>query len=186
MLPLQERVTQLRAQFERCVSDLLSCAASAAAPGSRWSEALCAWTSARQVHLSTTGSAARPDAVRAVLLAVAQSYRPYVERLEAELAATPSSPEGLEDALWEFRMRRLDQLVDDELPKYIERIAPEPSLGSIFGQAAARSQQGDALAAAHESPLVQTIACRGCGAPRDAQNLYGRCSRCGTPFFEGP
>jgi hypothetical protein len=71
---------------------------------------------------------------------------------------------------------------DDDPPSHrpdVRGFGP-PSIDDIF---AAATSGPKASPSPPGGPSVDTIACAGCGAPREGKQRYGTCSRCGTPWF---
>jgi hypothetical protein len=83
--------------------------------------------------------------------------------------------------LRDFRRHRLADFVRTETRAYIARVTPKPDIRSLFAQATARV--GPPVPAAGFAPSVTVRICRSCGAPREADTVYGSCAFCGTAFF---
>jgi hypothetical protein len=114
-----------------------------------------------------------PAEVRTALLDLQTRFEWRVDEIEDD-----------DDAIWEFRHRRLDRFVGEELEKYIRTVAPRPSVGGVFARAASQASAGgspDPTAAT----TVHLHRCKTCGAARLPGALYGNCTYGGKPFFEG-
>lgn len=153
--------------LDRCLSEMREIARFAATETTaEWQALTEAMTGAPPANLRSAGTAANPAEVRAVLLGI---QRMFVHRLRDVTALD-------DDALWEFRHRRVDQLVETEVAAYIAEVAPRPSVASAFGRAPVRTP---VLSAA---PRVQLYRCRTCAAPRHRE--APTCAYCGNPFFK--
>jgi hypothetical protein len=163
----------LPTELEEWLSHILAAARAARTRPEAWAAVRATWVPGAPGTGTYSGDAAHPADLREVLLAVQAEYA----------ARLPPSPDE-DEAMWEFRHRRLVDFVRDELDRYIEQVAPRPSVGAVFAQAAAQSAQS----AAHREPprsgpAVSVRTCRNCGAPRQMESLYGTCRFCGAPFF---
>lgn len=167
----------LRGQLDACLAEVLAVARSAAgASRAEWAAITEALTGQPPAGLPPAGAGANPAEVREVLLAVEAQY-------ERRLALLEQRQRDDDDAIWEFRHRRLDRIVAEELPRYVEAVAPRPSVSGVFARAA--GQAAKAAAPALAAAKVQMHRCRTCGAPRLGSGLYGDCLYCGHPFFTG-
>jgi len=157
----------LERDLERCISEMREVAQWAATETTdEWRAIVEAMTGAPPANLKSAGTAANPAEVRAVLIGI---QRMFTHRL-ADVTALD------DDALWEFRHRRIAQLVETEVAAYIAAVAPRSSVASAFARAAVRSP---VLSAA---PRVQLLRCRTCAAPRHRE--APTCAYCGHPFFK--
>lgn len=159
------------AEFERRLGHLVAVACSARRNPDAWQQIRHAWLPGAPVAASYLGEAAHPSEFREVLVAVQAAYA----------ARLPPETHGESEAIRDFRRRRLSDLVRTETDAYIARVTPQQEVGSLFAQAAARSRRRAAAASSRPSVTVRT--CRRCGAPREADTLYGHCGFCGTAFF---
>jgi hypothetical protein len=163
----------LRSQLDACIAEVLAVARTAASTSrAEWAAITEAMIGQPPGELPAAGAGANPAEVREVLLAVEARY-------ERRLAALERARQDDDDAIWEFRHRRLDRIVAEELVRYIEAVAPRPSVASAF----ARAARPKPIAAA--PARVQIHRCKTCGAPRLSAGLYGDCVYCGQPFFTG-
>jgi hypothetical protein len=167
-------IEALATEFERWLSHILATAGAARQRPAEWEAIRRAWLLGALTPASYVGDAAHPSQVREVLVAL---HAAFTARLPPERA-------GESEAMWDFRHRRIADVVRDETDAYIARVTPKPNLGAIFAQAASRQRaQPEPPAPAGPSAAVRT--CRSCGAPRQAESLYGACAFCGAPFFPG-
>lgn len=169
-------IRALEAELDRRVAELLAAAEGAGQAAEAWLVMQSSWTGAATLELSPGGRAARPDTVRAVLVAIAAAFDRHAHAMQARGTDDTTA----EDALWELRHRRLARLVDDSLAAYLRRVAPAPSIGALFANAAVPS--GPAITGPI-APSVDTTRCRGCGSPRLGDAGSTTCPFCGTPFF---
>ena len=157
-------------EFERLLSHLVAVACSARRDPHAWQAIRHAWLP-DAAAASYLGDAAHPSEVREVLVAL---HAAYAARLPPE---GPDESEAMRD----FRRRRMDDFVRTETGAYIARVTPKPDVRSLFAQAAGRGRPSAASAGSAPSVTVRT--CRLCGAPREADTVYGSCAFCGTAFF---
>jgi hypothetical protein len=158
-------------ELERRLSHLLAAACSALRHPDEWRAIRRAWLPGDPAITSHLGEAAHPAEVREVLVALHAAYS----------ARLPVEGPGESEAMQDFRRRRMPDLVRTETEAYIARVTPKPDVRSLFARAADRSRPQ--AAAAGSVPSVAVGTCRRCGAPREADTVYGRCAFCGTPFF---
>jgi hypothetical protein len=158
-------------EFERWLSHMVAVACSARRQPDAWQAVRHAWLPGAPAAASYLGEAAHPSEVREVLVAL---HAAYAARLPAEAP-------GENDAMRDFRRRRLADFVRTETSAYIARVTPKPDIRSLFAQAAGGGRQP--AAAAGSTPSVTVRTCRLCGAPREADTVYGSCAFCGTAFF---
>jgi hypothetical protein len=158
-------------ELERRLSHLLAAACSALRHPDEWRAIRHTWLPGAPATTSHLGEAAHPAEVREVLVALHAAYS----------ARLPLEAPGESEAIRDFRRQRMADLVRTETEAYIARVTPKPDVRSLFAQAAGRSRPR--AAAADSAPSVTVGTCRRCGAPREADTVYGRCAFCGTPFF---
>lgn len=158
-------------EFERRLSHMVAVACSARRRPDPWQAIRQAWLPGAPASASYLGEAAHPSEVREVLVALHASY---AARLPPE---APCESEAMRD----FRRRRMADFVRTETDAYIARVTPKPDARSLFAQAAARGRAQ--AAAVGSAPSVTVRTCRRCGAPREADTVYGCCAFCGTAFF---
>jgi hypothetical protein len=158
------------AEFERRLGHLVAVACSARRHPDAWQQIRHAWLPGAPAVASYLGEAAHPSEFREVLVAVQAAY---AARLPPEAAES--------EAMRDFRRRRLADLVRTETDAYIARVTPKQEVRSLFAQAATRSRPR--AAADRSRPSVTVRTCRVCGAPREADTVYGYCGFCGTAFF---
>lgn len=138
--------------------------------------------------LPHVGNGANAADVRAVLMVIERRFSERLARVEAGLTernyGVGSSLDGLEEAMWTFRHRRLNDFVQVEVAGYLRIVAPTPSVTSVFAAAAQKAQQ------IQQEPLVEPLParvdimlCNRCGSPRLEDVLYGSCAYCGEEFF---
>ena len=175
---------RLRRELDECLAEVLEVARSAASTtGAPWRVIVEAMTGRPPGGLPPAGAGANPAEVGSVLAAVQGLYDRRLQLVERALDQHEIA-DGLEDAIWTFRHRRLDGLVRDELAAYIKSVNPRPSIGAVFARAANQVRSTPALV---PTPVarVQLHRCTTCGAPRLGARLYGNCLYCGHPFFTG-
>lgn len=168
-------------EFERWLSHTVAVACSARRDPDAWQAIRKAWLPGAPATAAYLGEAAHPAEFREVLVALQAAY---TARLPPE---APGESEGMRD----FRRQRMPDFVSTETRSYIARVTPRPDVRSLFAQAAARSRPRAATAArvppraaaSDCAPSVTVRACGLCGAPREADTVYGRCAFCGTAFF---
>ena len=153
--------------FERWLSHMMAAACSARRHPDAWQAVRRAWLPGAPAAASYLGDAAHPSQVREVLVAL---HAAYAARLPAEAP-------GESDEMRDFRRRRLADVVRTETRAYIARVTPKPDIRSLFADAAGSAP------AAGSPPSVTVRTCRLCGAPREADTVYGNCAFCGTAFF---
>jgi hypothetical protein len=161
-------------EFERWLSHLLAVACSARRHPDEWRAIRRAWLPGAPdapASASYLGEAAHPSEVREVMVALRDAYA----------ARLPPQGPGESEAMRDFRRHRLADFVRTETSAYIARVTPKPDIRSLFAQATARG--GPQVAAAGFAPSVTVRTCRSCGAPREADTVYGCCAFCGTAFF---
>ncbi len=129
---------------------------------------------AELMRLAESGT--NPAKVRERLFALQRQYEAGLQAFERTLS--PAERDEVDDAIWTFRHRRLASLVTDELAAYIKLAAPRPSVASAF----AKTPRPAAEPISAEAQ-VELHRCKTCGAPRQADGLYGNCLYCGRPFF---
>ena len=175
---------RLQRELASCLGEVLGMASCAATTtGAAWLAIVEATTGQGRSGLPAAGTGANPAEVRTVLQAVKLLYEQRLRVVE-RASKQCEIPEELEDAIWNFRHRRLDSFVNDELGAYIKLVTPRPSVGGVFAKAAnqARATAAPPVSAA---PTAQLHRCKTCGAPRLGDGLYGNCLYCGHPFFTG-
>ncbi len=133
----------------------------------------------RMLEGAPTSRGAFPVEVRRALEAVAGRSRETARQFEAALfdIEDPSAEEALER--WQ---RRIESLVEQELPRYLTAVRPAPTTGSIFANALATSRPHLAPDSA-QGPGIQTHTCPTCGAPRMGDNQGAACDYCGSPIL---
>src|SRR5690348_15427056 len=94
------------------VLDVASCAATTR--GAAWLAIVEALTGQPPAALPAAGTGANPAEVRTVLIALRAAYLRRLVPVEHASKQCEISDE-LEDAIWDFRRRRLDQFVNDEV-----------------------------------------------------------------------
>ena len=158
-------------ELERWLSHIVAVASLARRRPVEWQAIRGAWLPGTQASASYLGDAVHPSEVREVLVA-----------LHAACAARlpPEAPEESQ-AMQDFRRQRMVDFVRTETDAYIARVTPKQDVRSLFAQAAARGERPATAAGTRPTLTVRT--CRSCGAPREAETVYGRCAFCGTPFF---
>jgi hypothetical protein len=167
----------LQRELDACLAELMRLARSAAtATYGEWRALVEAFTESA-VALPPANDGANAAEVRVVLLAVRALYESRLDALEARLSR--EERDGIDDALWTFRHRRLDALVADELAAYIKIAAPPPSIASVFARAGSKN----VTVYPRVESQVQMHRCATCGAPRRATGLYGNCLYCGRALF---
>lgn len=149
-----------------------------------WQAIVEATTGQPRRALPPAGDGANPAEVRAVLVAVRADYARRLDAIERSFDRRHAADE-LSDALWTFRYRRLDGLVETELAAYIADVVPSPSVAQAFGRAATALAHDAARPRAAAGPNRQLHRCKTCAAPRFGDALYGDCAHCGAPFFTG-
>ena len=164
--------TELATDFERWLSHILAVASVARQRPGEWAAIRRTWTPGVPVTGSHVGDAVHPSEVREVLLALRAAY---------ESRLPPERP-GEDDAMWQFRHRRIVDFVRDETEAYIARVTPRPAIGALFARAAAPTPL-QSSSPVESGPSVNVRTCRWCGAPRQIESIYGNCAFCGTPFF---
>jgi hypothetical protein len=164
----------LATEFERWLDHILATAGAARQRPAEWDTIRKAWLPGGLAPASYVGDAAHPSQVREVLVAL---HAAFTARLPPERA-------GESEAMWDFRHRRIADVVRHETDAYIARVTPRPDLGAIFARAAS-SQRARPEPPGHAGPSAAVRTCRSCGAPRQTESLYGDCAFCGTPFFPG-
>jgi hypothetical protein len=175
---------KLRAELDAVLAEVHGVARTATTTTTiAWGAIVQAMTGEPTAGLPPAGEAANPAEVRSVLLAVCRRYEQRLVPIERAIKAHDVGDE-LEDAVWNFRHRRLDRLVNEEVETYIKTVTPKPSVASVFAKAAnvARASAPVALAT---NARAQLHRCVTCGAPRLGESLYGNCLYCGHPFFTG-
>jgi hypothetical protein len=168
-------------ELERWLSHMVAVACSARRHPDAWQAIRHAWLPGAPATTSYLGEAAHPSEVRDVLVALHAAYA----------ARLPPEAPGENEAMREFRRRRMADFVRTETRAYIARVTPQPDVRSLFAQAAARGRPQTAAtarvppraAASDSAPSVTVRTCRSCGAAREAGTVYGRCAFCGTAFF---
>jgi hypothetical protein len=168
-------------EFERWLSHMLAVAYAARRRPDAWQAIRQAWLPGAPDAASYVGEAAHPSQVREVLVALHAAYA----------ARLPPEDPGESEAMRDFRRHRMPDFVRDETRAYIARVTPQPDVGSLFAQAAARGRPQAATAArlppravaSDSAPSVTVRTCRRCGASREADTVYGSCGFCGTEFF---
>lgn len=133
--------------------------------------------------LPPAGTGANPAEVRTVLIGVKSAYDRRLRVVE-RASKQCEIPEELDDAIWNFRHRRLDSFVNDELAGYIKIVTPRPTVAGAFARAANQARTAAPLVPL-AAPSVQLHRCATCAAPRLGDGLYGNCLYCGHPFFTG-
>ena len=173
-----EELHTLQRDLAACLGEVMLLARSAATTtGAEW-RALVEGLTGMEVALPPTRDGANPAEVRAVLIAVHALYERRLASVEHVILRGAS--EELSDAVWTFRHRRLASLVADELAAYIKIAAPRPSISSVFATAANRVSVS---APPRVQSQLQMHRCSTCGAPRQADGLYGKCLYCGSALF---
>lgn len=124
-------------------------------------------------------SRTNPAKVRELLFALQRQYEAGLQAFERTLS--PRARDELDDAIWTFRHRRLATLVTDEVAAYIKLAAPRPAVGSAFAKAVATPRAQPPEPSTEQQRELHR--CKTCGAPRQADGLYGNCVYCGRPFF---
>jgi hypothetical protein len=158
-------------EFERWLGHVLAVAGSACQRPDAWQAIRSAWLPGAPGTVSYLGEAAHPSQVREVLVALHAAYA----------ARLPPEAPGESEAMRDFRRRRLPDFVRDETSAYIARVTPKAEVSSVFARAVAGSRPP--VAASGSVPAVTVRTCRRCGAPREADTVYGSCAFCGTDFF---
>lgn len=172
---------RLRRELDDCLAEVLDVASSAATTSNApWAVIVEAMTGRPPGGLPPAGDGANPAEVRGVLAAIQTLYDRRLQLVERALGQH-EIVDGLEDAIWTFRHRRLEGVVRDELAAYIKTVTPRPSIGAVFARAGARTPMVRPTAVAR----AQLHRCTTCGAPRLGERLYGNCVYCGHPFFTG-
>lgn len=170
-------------EFDACIAEVIEIATIAGATdGAAWGCIVKATTGEPPDILVTSSGAANPAQVRKVLLGVQAAYEQRLHDIEHMVRAYRPADEVV-DAIWEFRHRRLDRFVAEEVAAYIKVVAPRPSVGSVFAKAAKRAPNKPPTAMPTSSS--QLYRCKTCSAPRLRDHLYGNCVYCGHPFFTG-
>jgi hypothetical protein len=164
----------LRAQFERHLSAILTAARAAKRAPADWQAVRQQWTPGAPVTGNYVGDAAHPAEVREVLIALATAA-------EQQVALVGGNAD--DDETWEFLHRRLPDFVRDESNAYIESVRPSLSLGSVFQQAAQRQGKSSGLPGQAMEPKAMAMKCKRCGAPRERESEYSNCAYCGEAFF---
>lgn len=173
-------------ELDRCVAEVAEVAAAAfATRGPQWAAIVRATLGREPAGTDPVGTGANGAEVRAVLKAVASTYDHRLACLERALEAGGDDDQydDVEEAIWTLRHRRLDGLVQAELTAYLARVAPRPSVTSVFAAAARKAAAPSAPAVEATGPSVDMVLCQTCGAPRLAEVLYSNCAFCGQPFF---
>ena len=158
-------------ELERRLSHLIAVACAARQHPDAWQAIRQAWLPGGPAAATYLGQAAHPAEVREVLVALHAAYA----------ARLPPEAPGESEAMRDFRRQRLADLVRDETTAYIARVTPKPDVRSLFARAAASGSPPPAPA--RSRPTVSVRTCRRCGAPREADTVYGHCAFCGTAFF---
>ena len=160
-------------ELERRLSHLIAVACTARQHPDAWQAIRQAWLPGPPAAATYLGQAAHPAQVREVLVALHAAYA----------ARLPPETSGESEAMRDFRRQRMADLVRDETDAYIARVTPKPDVRSLFARAA---PGGRPQLAARAAPSVTVRLCRRCGAPREADTVYGHCGFCGTAFFPQP
>lgn len=168
----------LEGDLTACLGEVMRIARSAATITRADWHALVEGLTGSPAVLPPASDGANPAEVRAVLLAVQALYDARLAAVER--AVLPDASDEVSDALWTFRHRRLASLVADELAAYIKIAAPRPSVASVFANAA---RSASAIAPARVESQRELLRCKTCGAPRQADGLYGNCLYCGRALF---
>jgi hypothetical protein len=178
---------KLTRELDAVLAEILGVASCAATTtGAAWLAIVEATTGQPPAGLPAAGAGANPAEVRTVLIAMKAAYERRLVPVERASKQCEISDE-LEDAIWDFRRRRLDQFVNDEVAGYIKRVTPRPSVASAFAKAASAANltKASAVAPPLAAPSVELHRCKTCAAPRLSDGLYGNCLYCGQPFFTG-
>jgi hypothetical protein len=160
-------------ELERRLSHLIAVAGAARRHPDAWQAIRQAWLPGPPAAATYLGQAAHPAEFREVLVALHAAYA----------ARLPPETSGESEAMRDFRRQRMPDLVRDETSAYIARVTPKPDVRSLFARAA---PGGRPQPAARAAPSVTVRLCRRCGAPREADTVYGHCGFCGTAFFPQP
>ncbi len=126
---------------------------------------------------------ALPVEVREVLVALQNKYQQECKLLRNNHEQALRDEDEIEEKLWEFEHRTLEEMAEKETRRYIKKIKKDTSSSLDNALNHAEDNKNKWSSNLNEATSYM-IRCKNCGAARLHTDQYDNCKFCGSDLFE--